>query len=431
MSTADWVKLVSIPFFTGAIGSLINWTGLIMLFKPGSLPRVPRPRPVRALDVVAAQAPGDPGHHAGGIGWQGIVPARAAKMGSIAVEKAIAKLGTPAEFYQQLEPDEIAAHIVSVFEPEVPAIVDRTMRQEHPGLWQNVPPRGKQAVYARVQEQLPAIVGQITDEIGVYIAHQWWLLPILGVIVGWMTNLLGMCVIFEPVDVRHIGPFRLHGLFLRRQDEVADVYAGIIADEVVTLENIGNFLHGGGRRAGRCERRPAPRGGSPSGWRTSSRCQPVRRRATGIRPTSKPRPTVTSRCARCARRANCCCAGRETSVTSSTRIRRTSESFLSSRPTRAGFSPCCAGRAAAGGRRADRRPAGVGQIAADCPWSVDDRAASGMPLCGSGPGLPEQPVPPRDGVVLTREVWARDGKVSHRRSSAGRPSMLSAFFSRW
>ena len=47
-----------------------------------------------------------PGLLQGGIGWQGIIPARAAKMGSIAVDKAIAKLGTPAEFYQQLEPED-------------------------------------------------------------------------------------------------------------------------------------------------------------------------------------------------------------------------------------------------------------------------------------------------------------------------------------
>ena len=32
MSTSDWVKLVTIPFFTGVIGYLIDWTGLIMLF---------------------------------------------------------------------------------------------------------------------------------------------------------------------------------------------------------------------------------------------------------------------------------------------------------------------------------------------------------------------------------------------------------------
>jgi uncharacterized membrane protein YheB (UPF0754 family) len=191
-----------------------------------------------------------------------------------------------------------------MFMPEVPAIVDRTMRREHPRLWQDVPPRARQAVFLRVQEQLPDIVHQITQEIGEYIdllldpklmvidhfernpelvnrifkdvgqkelrlmvnfgflfgflfgvpvavlthfVTYWWLLPILGVIVGWMTNLLGMYVIFEPVEVRTVGRLRLHGLFLRRQDEVADVYAGIIADDVVTLENIGNFLLDGPR----------------------------------------------------------------------------------------------------------------------------------------------------------------------------------------
>jgi hypothetical protein len=44
MSTQDWVTLVSIPFFTGTIGWLINWTGLIMLFNPEAFHglRVPR-----------------------------------------------------------------------------------------------------------------------------------------------------------------------------------------------------------------------------------------------------------------------------------------------------------------------------------------------------------------------------------------------------
>ncbi len=33
-STSEWIKLVTIPFFTGAVGWLINWSGLIMLFNP-------------------------------------------------------------------------------------------------------------------------------------------------------------------------------------------------------------------------------------------------------------------------------------------------------------------------------------------------------------------------------------------------------------
>ncbi len=304
MSTNDWIRLGTIPFFTGAIGWLINWTGLIMLFNPVRMIGVNVPY----LEDLAALLPRKlqeiPGWMDGRVGWQGIVPARAAKMGSIAVDKAIAKLGTPAEFYQELEPDQIGKKIVEMFDPQVPGIVDRTLRREHPRLWNDMPPRARQAVIDRVRQQLPTIVKQITDEIGVYIdqlldpklmvidhfeqhpalvnrifkdvgkrelrlmvnfgflfgflfgipvavtthfLNYWWLLPILGVIVGWMTNLLGMWVIFEPVDPRRWGPLKLHGLFLRRQNEVAEVYAQIIAEDVVTLENIGHFLLNGPR----------------------------------------------------------------------------------------------------------------------------------------------------------------------------------------
>jgi uncharacterized membrane protein YheB (UPF0754 family) len=296
--------LATIPFFTGAVGWLINWTGLIMLFNPVRFYGVTVPGLREVATLLPRKLQEIPGWMEGRLGWQGIVPARAAKMGSIAVDKAIAKLGTPAEFYQQLEPDEIAKKIVEMFGPQVPMIVDDTMRREHPRLWADIPVRGQQAIIDRVTQQLPTIVKQITDEIGEYIdllldpklmvidhfeknpalvnkifkdvgkkelrlmvnfgflfgfllgipvaaithfVTYWWLLPILGVIVGWTTNLLGMYVIFEPVDPRRFGPIKMHGLFLRRQQEVAEVYAGIIADDVVTLENIGNFLMEGPR----------------------------------------------------------------------------------------------------------------------------------------------------------------------------------------
>jgi len=300
----DWLHLISIPVFTGVIGWLINWSGVIMLFNPVQFHGFTVPGLRQVSTLLPRKAQEIPGIMQGGVGWQGIVPARAAKMGSIAVDKAIAKLGTPSEFYQQLEPDQIAAHIVTMFEPEIPGIVDRAMTREHPGLWADVPTSVKSQVYERVRLQLPTIVKQITDEIGTYIDqlldpkimvidhfekhpelvnrifkdvgqrelnlmvtfgfvfgfllgipvaiadygfHQAWMLPILGIVVGWTTNLLGMSLIFEPVEKKQIGPFTLHGLFLRRQNEVADVYAGIIADDVVTLENIGNFLLNGPR----------------------------------------------------------------------------------------------------------------------------------------------------------------------------------------
>ncbi|WP_235557605.1 hypothetical protein [Nocardioides sp. Leaf307] len=299
-----WVHFLTIPVFTGVIGWLINWSGLWMLFSPVRFHGVRVPGMRELVSVLPRKVQEVPGLLQGGLGWQGIIPARAAKMGSIAVDKAIAKLGTPAEFYQQLEPDQIAEHIVSVFRPELPELVDGVMRREHPRLWRDLPGPVRRAVVERVDAQLPTVVGRVTTEIGTHIDQLldpkimvidhfrenpslvvrifrdfgqrelnlmvtfgfvfgfllgipvavvdsifglWWLLPVLGVVVGWITNALGMWLIFEPPEPRRILGVKVHGLFPRRQPEAAEVYARIIADDVITLERIGDFLLDGPR----------------------------------------------------------------------------------------------------------------------------------------------------------------------------------------
>jgi hypothetical protein len=299
-----WIHIATIPVFTGIIGWLINWTGLIMLFSPVRFHGINVPGLKQLSRVLPRKVQEIPGFLQGGIGWQGIVPARAAKMGSIAVDKAISKLGTPGEFYQQLEPDKIAEHIVTMFQPDMPKMIEDIMAREHPNLWRDLPRPARQAIIARVQAQLPTVVRGITDEIGVHIDQLldpkvmvinhfqanpslvvrifrdfgqkelnlmvafgfvfgfllgipvamvdhwfglWWLLPVLGVLVGWTTNALGMWLIFEPPEPRRILGVKVQGLFLRRQDEAAEVYAQIIAEDVITLENIGDFLMDGPR----------------------------------------------------------------------------------------------------------------------------------------------------------------------------------------
>jgi uncharacterized membrane protein YheB (UPF0754 family) len=65
------------------------------------------------------------------------------------------------------------------------------------------------------------------------------------VIIGYVTNWVALWMIFEPIEPRRIGPIKLHGLFIRRQPEVAEVYGEIIAGDIVTLGNIGEeLLHG-------------------------------------------------------------------------------------------------------------------------------------------------------------------------------------------
>jgi uncharacterized membrane protein YheB (UPF0754 family) len=76
---------------------------------------------------------------------------------------------------------------------------------------------------------------------------QWWLLPIGGVLIGYITNLVAIHMIFEPVAPHRFLGITLHGLFMRRQPEVADVYAGIIANDIVTIANIGDDLMNGPR----------------------------------------------------------------------------------------------------------------------------------------------------------------------------------------
>ena len=120
----EWVVFWTIPVFTAVVGWLINWTGLIMLFNPVRLYGLTVPGLAELARLLPRKLQEIPGLLYGKLGWQGIVPARAAKMGSIAVDKVIAKIGTPADFYQQLDPPAIAEHIV----PEITRAAERAGR---------------------------------------------------------------------------------------------------------------------------------------------------------------------------------------------------------------------------------------------------------------------------------------------------------------
>ena len=83
-SARDWLHIVTIPIFTGVIGWLINWSGLWMLFSPVRFYGFQVPGLKAIARIMPRKLQEIPGILTGGIGWQGIVPARAAKMGSIA-----------------------------------------------------------------------------------------------------------------------------------------------------------------------------------------------------------------------------------------------------------------------------------------------------------------------------------------------------------
>jgi uncharacterized membrane protein YheB (UPF0754 family) len=296
--------LISIPLFTGVIGYITNWTGVLMLFSPLKFRgvRLPGlkilfpflPRKVQVLPLI---------RYDGRIGWQGIVPSRADKMASIAVDKGLAKLGGIGDFYRELEPDRIAEHLAAIARSEIRGVVEEIMMRENPQLWLDLPPLVKEAVHARVRQQLPVIVKSLTDKIGdnvealidaklmviaYFEAHpellnslfqeigrkelrfmqnfgfyfgfpmgivlfailrvypHWWVLPVGGMIIGWVVNYLGITMIFEPIFPKWYIPWR-QGLFIKRKDEVTEGYAALISEYVITLRNIGNELLNGPR----------------------------------------------------------------------------------------------------------------------------------------------------------------------------------------
>jgi uncharacterized membrane protein YheB (UPF0754 family) len=294
------LALITVPLVTGVIGYVTNWTGVLMLFYPVHF------RGVRAhwLQAGSRMLPYKlrqiPGVMVGGIGWQGIVPSRAAKMGSLAVDSGISKIGTPQEFFNELDPERIAQQIVVSTRDDIPEIVDRIMCREQPRLWAEMPQRIRELVIRRVQEQLPDVVHDLTLEIGEHIdqlvdvklmvikrynpelanrvfldigrrelkfiqnfgfffgfllgipvallthfVNVWWLLPLLGVAVGYVTNWVALWMIYEPAEPKRLGRLRLQGLFVRRQHDVAEVYARIVADEILTVAEFGSeLLHG-------------------------------------------------------------------------------------------------------------------------------------------------------------------------------------------
>jgi uncharacterized membrane protein YheB (UPF0754 family) len=293
------VAILTVPPITGVIGYVTNWTGVLMLFYPVHFKGVRAPWITKMARWLPYKVRQIPGIMVGGIGWQGIVPSRSAKMGSLAVDSGIAKLGTPKEFFNQLDPEKITAQIVESTREDVGDVVEKVMCRENPELWDDLPTQVKELVVQRVRDQLPDIVGHLTEQIGENIDQlvdvklmvikrfepelanrifldmgrrelkfiqnfgfvfgfivgipvaaimaftSPWILVGLGPVIGWVTNQVALWMIYEPPEWRRYGPIRFKGLFIRRQPEVSEVYAKVVSEEILTVAEFGNeLLHG-------------------------------------------------------------------------------------------------------------------------------------------------------------------------------------------
>ena len=74
-----------------------------------------------------------------------------------------------------------------------------------------------------------------------------WTLAAGGAVVGYLTNLIALKLIFEPVEPTRFGPFVLQGMFLRRQHEVSEEFAECMTERLLSSETLWeNMLTGSG-----------------------------------------------------------------------------------------------------------------------------------------------------------------------------------------
>ncbi len=226
------------------------------------------------------------------LGWHGIIPSKAAKMGAITTDTTLSKLGTLEDIFGAMEPARLEAHLIQSISPRVEEYVEEIVQEEKIGMWEMLPGMMKSVVYASVRQSLPRVVHRMVEEIGThidelvdlkemvvqqvtaaprivnriflecgarefqfiirsgayfgfgfgllqalawYFYQGWWTLPLAGVVVGYATNWIALRIVFQPVRPRRIGPWTLQGLFLKRQQEVSAIWCNIVTEEVLTV----------------------------------------------------------------------------------------------------------------------------------------------------------------------------------------------------
>ena len=238
----------------------------------------------------------------GPIGWQGVIPRKSEKMAHICIDRTLLQFGDLNAVYRKLEPEKIVQQVISQVGPRMDEYIDEVMYELQPVLWDNLPLFMRNRIYRWGREQLPkrieslvedfgddlndlvdlkallsrelaahpdlmnrifqqagsaeltsvirrgAVVGGVLGAVLVPIWSRYpepWLLPVGGFVVGFLTNWIAINLIFRPLRPRRILFWKVQGLFLKRQPEISDVWARLVAEELITVEKVADAMING------------------------------------------------------------------------------------------------------------------------------------------------------------------------------------------
>ncbi|MGF1639038.1 MAG: DUF445 domain-containing protein [Cyclobacteriaceae bacterium] len=271
----DNLAYFTIPVVSAMVGWFTNWLALKMTFYP--------------IEFFGVKP----------FGWQGIIPSKAKKMAETAVDLWSSRLFNMEEEFAKIKPEQVAVEMKPAVERLSKEIMEEVMNAQLPFIWKFATPAMKFQLYERVGEELPGIVAQMMEEVKLhfselldlktlavatltqnkkllnqvfikcghrefkfieksgfyfgflfgllqmtiwYFYEAWWILPLAGFMVGYLTNDLALRLIFRPLNPIKLGFVEIQGLFIKRQSEVSEEYSKIIASRVISIENIFEYI---------------------------------------------------------------------------------------------------------------------------------------------------------------------------------------------
>jgi uncharacterized membrane protein YheB (UPF0754 family) len=231
----------------------------------------------------------------GRVGWQGILPKRAAKMATVTVDLMLRDLVDPKEFFDKIDPAEALRELERPFLASTDRVARQVLDEIQPGLWDSLPERTRQSILARIQRDAPGILTRLMEDIkenlhevfdlkhmiisnlirdkvllnkmyretahnefrfiarsGIWfglvigvlqalvylIVPSQFVLPIFGLFIGYSTDWLALRMLFRPLLPTKILGVTFQGVFIKRQPEVTEDYSRIVAEEMITPRNV-------------------------------------------------------------------------------------------------------------------------------------------------------------------------------------------------
>ncbi len=273
--------LLSIPVVTAAIGWITNVVAVRMLYGPE-----------RFVGI-------------GPLGWQGVVFRYHERFAGGYAGVVVDHLVSARDLVEQLSTEDLDALFEELVSPEgaVP-FVERFLELVRPGLWRSFSPKLRESIVEQVRNEAKRAVREIHERAGaeaeslldlraflqsvlladggrtmsaisqevgrrelrfielfggvfgfvVGIAEvaagigfdAWWILPLVGGLVGAGTNWIALRMVFRPLEPRcFLGMVPYQGLFPRRQREFAREFSRVLARDVLTLPHLLDWLSRG------------------------------------------------------------------------------------------------------------------------------------------------------------------------------------------